>query len=118
MAPAERLECFVIEKLQFVHSQVKEQPNLLELVYYIFDERWELVEKHREKQNSLMAEILAEGNRLGDFEVQDVVQTAQTIYAMTTKFRVPHFMGRYTLEAMEKDASDVVGLLIKGLGKR
>ena len=118
LTPAERLEAFVLEKLQFVHSQVKEQPNILELVYYIFDERWDLVEQHREKQNSLMSEILAEGNRLGDFEVQDVVQTAQAIYVTTTKFRVPHFMNRYTIEEMEKDARGVVSLMIKGLAKR
>jgi len=118
LTPAERLEAFVIEKLQLVHRQVKEQPHILELVYYIFDERWDLVEQHRAAQTSLMSEILAEGNRLGDFEVKDVAQTAQTIYALTTQFRVPHFMNRYTYEAMEKEARGAVSLIIQGLGKR
>lgn len=118
LTPVERLEAFVLEKLQLVHRQVKEQPHILELVYYIFDERWDLVEQHRETQNSLMSEILAEGNRLGDFEVQDVAQTAQTIYAITTKFRVPHFMNRYTFEALAEEARGAVSLIIKGLGKR
>lgn len=118
LTPTERLEEFILEKLKLVHSQVKEQPNILELVYYIFDERWDLVENHREKQNALMAEILTEGNRLGNFDVPDVEQTAQTIYEITTKFRVPHFMKRYTLEEMQKEARGAVNLMIQGLTKK
>ena len=62
-----------------------------DLVNYILDERWDLVERHRDVQNSLMSEILSEGNRAGEFKITDVDQTANVIYDMTTKFRLPHF---------------------------
>jgi len=115
LKPGRRLEAFVLEKLRFMHSHIIDQPNVQDLVNYILDERWDLVESHREVQNSLISEILSEGNRSGEFKVADVGQTANIIYAMTTKFRLPHFIKNVTLEALEKEATGVVALMIQGL---
>jgi hypothetical protein len=62
-----------------------------------------------------MSEILSEGNRTGDFKVVDAAQTASTIYAMTTKFRLPHFFKNVSLEELEQEAKAVVTLMIQGL---
>ncbi len=115
LTPTQRLEAFVLEKLRFMHTQIIEQPNVQGLVDYILDDRWDLVERHRDVQNSLMAEILAEGNRTGEFNVEDVVQGANTIYSLTTKFRLPHFIKHVTLQELEKEAVESVALIIKGL---
>lgn len=115
LKPVQRLEAFVLEKLRFMYSQIIEQPNAQDLVNYILDERWDLVERHRDAQNALMAEILSEGNRTGDFNISDVVQAANSIYAMTAKFRLPHFIKNVTLEELEKEAKGVVALMVKGL---
>ncbi len=113
--PTQRLQAFVLEKLRFMHTHIIEQPNVQDLVDYILEERWDLVLAHRDVQNSLMSEILSEGNRTGDFKVADVVQTANAIYSMTTKFRLPHFIKNVTLEELEQEATAVVALMIKGL---
>jgi len=113
--PTQRLQAFVMEKLRFMHTHIIEQPNVQDLVDYILEERWDLVLAHRDVQNSLMSEILSEGNRTGDFKVADVVQTANAIYSMTTKFRMPHFIKNVTLEELEQEAIAVVALMIKGL---
>jgi len=115
LSPIQRLEAFVLEKLKFMHSHIVEQPNVQDLVNYILDERWDLVERHRDVQNSLMSEILSEGNRSGEFKVADVDHTANTIYAMTTKFRLPHFIKNITIEELELEAKSVVDLMIQGL---
>lgn len=115
LSPSQRLEAFVLEKLRFMHSQIIEQPNVQDLVDFILDDRWDLVERHRDVQNSLMSEILSEGNRTGEFKVSDVVHTANAIYAMTTKFRLPHFIKNVTLEGLEQEAKASVDLMIKGL---
>jgi len=115
LSPSQRLEAFVLEKLRFMHSQIIEQPNVQDLVDYILDDRWDLVEAHRDVQNSLMSEILSEGNRTGEFNVSDVVHTANAIYAMTTKFRLPHFIKNVTLEGLEQEAKAAVDLMIRGL---
>ena len=115
LKPAQRLEAFVLEKLKFMHSHIVEQPNVQDLVNYILEERWDLVERHRDVQNSLMSEILSDGNRTGEFNVSDVVHTANAIYAMTTKFRLPHFIKNVTLECLEQEAKAVVDLMLHGL---
>jgi len=113
--PSQRLEAFVLEKLKFMHSHIVEQPNVQDLVNNILDERWDLVELHREAQNALMSEILSEGNRTGEFKVADVAQTANAIYAMTTRYRLPHFFKNETLEDLEQEVKSVVSLMIQGL---
>lgn len=115
LSASQRLEAFVLEKLRFMHSQIIEQPNVQDLVDYILDDRWDLVERHRDVQNSLMAEILSEGNRTGEFNVSDVVHTANAIYALTTKFRLPHFIKNVTLEGLEQEAKAGVDLMIRGI---
>lgn len=115
LSPTQRLEAFVLEKLRFMHTNIIEQPNVQDLVDYILNERWDLVLAHKDVQNSLMSEILSEGNRTGEFNVPDVVQTANAIYSVTTKFRLPHFIKNVTLEELESEATAVVALMIKGL---
>ena len=115
LKPAQRLEIFVLEKLKFMHSHIVEQPNVQDLVNYILEERWDLVERHRDVQNALMSEILSEGNRTGEFKIADVAQTANTIYVMTTKFRLPHFIKNVTLEELEEEAKAAVVLMVQGL---
>lgn len=115
LKPSQQLEVFVLEKLRYMHSHIIEQPNAQDLVNYILDERWDLVEHHRDIQNTLMSKILSEGNSTGEFKVDDVARTANTIYDMTTKFRLPHFIKNVTLKELEEEAKGVVALMIKGL---
>jgi len=115
LKPGQRLEAFFLEKLRFMHRQIIEQSNVQDLVSYILDERWDLVEQHRKVQNGLISEILTEGNHTGEFNIADVDKTANAIYVMTTKFRLPHFIKNVTLEELEQEAKEVVALMIRGL---
>jgi AcrR family transcriptional regulator len=118
LSPAERLTTIVLEKLNYLHQQFSDHPPLFELVMYISGERGDLVGSHMKVLQSLVAEILAEGNRTGDFNVPDVVGTARAFLAATTKFITPHFMGGLELKESEKEARQVVQLLVQGLAKR
>ena len=118
LAPSERLTTIVQEKLNYLHQQFSDHPPLFELVMYISGERGDLVNSHMGVLQSLVAEILAEGNRTGEFSVPDVLATARVFLAATTKFIAPHFMGGHELKALEKEAHEVVQLLVQGLAKR
>ncbi|GJL77163.1 MAG: TetR family transcriptional regulator [Nitrospinaceae bacterium] len=118
MTPSERLEALMLAKLRHIHQEFSDRPPLFELVLFISAERRDLVENHLKTQQSLVAEVLAEGNRSGEFEVPDVLETAEIILAATMKFIAPHFMGAFTLEELEKESRGVVKLLVKGLAKR
>ncbi|VAX32219.1 hypothetical protein MNBD_NITROSPINAE05-830 [hydrothermal vent metagenome] len=118
LLPAERLTTFVLRKLNYLHQQFSDHPPLFELVTYVCGERGDMVNCHMEVLQSLVAEILAEGNRTGDFDIPDVLGTAKVFLAATTKFITPHFMGGFELKDLENEACEVVQLLVQGLAKR
>lgn len=113
-----RLETYVMELLRFIHGEFSDQPLLYDLVTYISMERKDLVVRHIEEQQSLLAEIISEGNRNEEFDVPDVLQASKMCFAALTKFNAPHFMGMFPLEQLQLEAKGVVDLLIRGLEKR
>ncbi len=118
LTAAERLKTFVLEKFYHVHEQFSEQPKLYELVMYIQQEKFDMIQALMKGQQSLLAEILAEGNRSGEFDVPDVLETASLIQSAVTIFNAPHFINSYSFEKLEHDAKGVVDLLVRGLGKK
>ncbi len=120
LSPHKRLTAIVVEKLNYLHQQFSDHPPLFELVMYVSGERGDLVDSHLKVQQSLVAEILAEGNRAGDFSVPDVLGTARVFLAATTKYITPtsHLLGAFKLEELEDEAREVVQLLIQGLAMR
>jgi len=115
LTAGQRLEVFVLETLHYLHGQFSEQPRLFELVIFISTERKDLVGKHLKELQSLLTEILSEGNKTGEFDVPDVLTTSEMILAATMKFTAPHFMSLFPLEQLEHEAKGVVQLLIRGL---
>ena len=115
LTAGQRLETFVQETLYYLHGQFSEQPRLFELVMFISQERRDLVVQHLKEMQSLLTEILSEGNKTGEFDVPDVLTSAEMILAATMKFTAPHFMTLFPLEQLEQEAKGVVQLLIKGL---
>jgi AcrR family transcriptional regulator len=120
MTPSKRLEALILTKLRYLHQQFSDHPSLFELVIYVSGERGDLVENHLGTQQSLVAEVLAEGNRSGEFDVSDVLGTARVFLAAITKFITPtsHILGAFALGDLEKEAQEVVKLLVQGLAKR
>ncbi|MFQ5671623.1 MAG: TetR/AcrR family transcriptional regulator [Nitrospinales bacterium] len=117
LSPGKRLEQFVLQILHHKYEQFSDQPRIFELLAFISEKRWDLVSRSLEVQRSLMAEILAEGNRSGEFDIPDILSTARMIQAATVKFNAPHFMNIFSLRELEQEARGVVRLLIRGLAK-
>ncbi len=115
LTAGQRLDAFIQETLHYIYGQFSEQPRLFELVMFISKERGDLVVQHLKELQSLLAEILSEGNKTGEFDVPDVLTSAEMILAATMKFTAPHFMTLFPLEQLEQEAKGVVQLLIKGL---
>lgn len=117
LSSAQRLQEYVLEILRYTHNRTSDQDKISELVAHITSDRKDLVHNLVESEQGLIAEILAEGNRSGEFDIEDVIKAAEYVNAATVKFSVPIFMGLYPLEEFENKARGVVQLLIKGLQK-
>ena len=115
---AERLENFVKTMLYHCHQAFSEEAKINEVVAFITNERADIIHQKIAAQRALIAEILAYGNETGEFDIRDVITTAQAVHAALVLFDVPLFMSLYPLPEFEEKATAVVKLLIQGLKKR
>ncbi|MEC4678901.1 MAG: TetR/AcrR family transcriptional regulator [Nitrospirota bacterium] len=116
---AGRLETFFFEILQATHNLCANDHHLFELVAFISKEHVGLVKRHQETLRAFLAEILAEGNRSGEFEVADIVSTADTILLAMVHFCYPPLvmMETYSFKQLVQAEKAVVTLLVQGLAK-
>ena len=119
LGAAARLEAFFFEILKYTHDLCANDHHLFELVAYISKEHLDLVQRHQETLRSFIAEILAEGNRTGEFEVADIVSTANTVLLATVHFYYPPLvmMRNHSFEDLVQAEKAVVALLVQGLAK-
>lgn len=115
---AEALREFVLASLEYTFEQACDQPRIGELVAEITSTRQDLVHEKLSSTQALLAEIIARGNRNGEFDVDDVVSTAATIQSALVLFDVPIFIHLYPREFFERRAEQVVDLLLNGLRRR
>ena len=60
--------------------------------------------------------FLSRGNDSREFDIDDVIDTAGTVYAALALFQLPVFMGPYPLEELEQRAGAVASLLVQVYG--
>jgi AcrR family transcriptional regulator len=117
MTAAERLKAFILEILRITHARSCNQPKVSEVVEFISCERSDLATRHKEIKQSLIAEMLSEGNRNGEFDVKDILTTAEAILNATVLSEDPLIMSKYSLEELERIIKGIVQLLVRGLKK-
>jgi len=115
---AQRLRAYVLEGLKINREQLAEGPKLSELIAHILEQRHDLVHSKVQAQSSLIAEILAYGNETGEFDVDDVINTARTVHAALILFDVPIFQPLFSEAEFQTLANNTVDLLLRGLIRR
>ena len=115
---AEKFQAFIVEILRYTYDTYQNQPKISDLVETIVTERPDIVHNKLKTMHSLIAEILVEGNNQSEFDIEDVMSMAQTVFAATKVFQVPIFMGLHEYAHFEQLARDVSNLLLNGLRKR
>jgi len=117
---SERLRDFILAILRNTYELSSDHLHLSELVAFISRERQDIVDGHLNALRSIVAEILAEGNRSGLFEVRDIVSTAEKFLLASIHFYYPPLvmLGQRPLSVLEQSAVGVVELIVNGLKKR
>ncbi|NIS71966.1 MAG: TetR family transcriptional regulator, partial [Proteobacteria bacterium] len=73
LSASEKLETFIVENLRHLDMICSCHAKIDEAVEYIKKKRPELFNRHVETKRSMVAEVLAEGNRGGEFEIEDII---------------------------------------------
>lgn len=115
---AERLEEFALALFNATYDEANNNSKINELIETVAREHADIVHTKIEGEQSLIAEILAQGNAGGEFDVADVIETARYVHTALVVFAVPLFHSLYPRDKFETMAKGVVALLVKGLAKR
>lgn len=111
----ERLLYFVLEDLNYTHQLVSDNPRISEMVEDITARHPDMVQEKVQSIVTLLAEVLAYGNETGEFDVENIIDTARHIHSSLVLFEVPIFVGMYPKSYYESTARGLVELLIRGL---
>ena len=118
LSAQEKLEQYVFTTLQVTQEKALENKKIDEICTEITKNRPDLVHEKINNEKALLAEVLSYGNQTGEFDVDDVGDTAAAIHSMLVIFDVPMFMHLFTAEEYEKKAESVIKLLISGLSNK
>ena len=72
--------------LRYTHDLARNQKKINELVEIVASERPETVREKNRAEQALIAEILAQGNANGEFDVADVIATAKSVHSAMVLF--------------------------------
>ena len=114
---AEKLEAFFIRRMHFTFQEIEADPHSLDVGQLISRERPEVVRENLAELCSLAAEILAQGNASGEFDVPDVSFAAELLMAATMKYSYPQLRTQQTEEELEREVRGLIRLIVRGLRK-
>ncbi len=115
LSHAQRLRAVVFALFAYTHDQWTCTPLINELVAALCGERSDIVGEYKQREQALLAELLAAGNAAGEFDVADVAGTAEAIQTATTLFSMPLLMPVFPREVFEQKAESLVRLLLEGI---
>lgn len=115
LSARERLREFLFLELRSTFAMLEMHPKVLEMAAIITHERPSFANRRLAIMRGLIAEILAEGNRSGEFAVEDVTFSAEMIQSATMKFHYPQLWTRLTLDKLERELAGVFEMLMRGL---
>lgn len=115
LSAGQKLEQYVLDTLQFSRIKAKENSKIDEICNEITRHRPELVHHKIENEKALIMEVLVYGNQTGEFHVDNVLETAETIHAMLVVFDVPMFMHLFSEEKYQQMARASAKLILAGL---
>lgn len=118
LSAGDRLRNFILATYEHTRERCEKEPAINQLVDAIASERPDIVQAHGRSEIALIAELLAHGNESGEFDVGDVVSTAEAIYASIVLFEVPIFQRLYSDEVFRRIAVNIADLMIAGVKKR
>jgi AcrR family transcriptional regulator len=118
LTAAGRLEEFILALLRYTYAQTESNPTMNRMIEVVIASRPEVVHEMSSTLQSMIAEILAQGNAQREFAVEDFTATAETVFTAIAAFYTPLFMHLYPLPEFERRARATAALLVQGLGRR
>ncbi len=115
LSASEKLEKYVLTTLRMSQEAALENRKIEEICAEITKSNPELIHSKLANSKALLIEILSIGNQTGEFNVDDIMDTASAINVMLVAFDVPMFMSLFSQEEFEEKARSVIRFILSGL---
>ena len=115
LGPADRLRRMVRARLARMADLVSRHPHLDELVDHVCQQQPDLLADYIGRIRAMVAGVLEDGARAGDFAFADAAEAAAAIEAATAMFHHHGFVRQLALDDLERDVERVMALLLRGL---
>lgn len=118
LSAQQRVRDFLFTELHVTYEQLHSDMKIHDLAEIIKRERPETANENLAKGRALLSEILSTGNAAGEFEIADVVSTAEMIQCATMKYRYPQLFSQLSLPELEHELEGVTDLLLKAISRK
>ncbi len=120
LSAGERLEGIIVENLRYTFDLLSKQRHLSDIVESICGSRMDVMNGYKQTQKSIIAGVLEEGNKSGEFDVEDAGATAELIMSATVKYCYPQIIEQegLSLSQLEDQARSLIRVLTTGLVRR
>ncbi len=113
---AERIERFVLELHRYNKTRCVAERRLHDMVAAGMEENWSAVERHIAALHEMIAELVADGVRRGEFAAgTDPVEASNAVCTACTGVLHPTLIAQFAHKDLEADARRVVRLLLRAL---
>ena len=111
----QQLQEIIFTELRITYHLLENRPKVLELAQFVIKERpyFQLDRTRRERR--LIARVLQDGIKTGEFQIESVARTAAAIQAATLKYRLGQLITDQPLEDLERELSEVLTMVVRGI---
>ncbi len=111
----QQLQEIIFTELRITYHLLENRPKVLELAQVVINERpyFQLDRTRRERR--LIARVLQDGIKTGEFQIESVARTAAAIQAATLKYRLGQLITDQPLEDLERELSEVLTMVVRGI---
>ena len=112
--PPQKLKEMLQHTILTAYRKCQDSPAMLELVVAVKPHIRAHVQPFTEREYTLLADVMEEGNRLGVFDVPDTLRAARTLKTMCLGF-LPPYPCASSPDEIASEISHIVDLTVRGL---
>lgn len=111
----QQLEELIFTELRYTYHLLENRPKVLELAQVVIKERPNFQLERVRRERRVIARILQDGMKTGEFKIENVARTAAAIQSATLKYRLAQLITDQSLHDLERELADVMSLIVRGI---
>jgi AcrR family transcriptional regulator len=117
ISATERLRTYALSQYKMILETMLDEQKVHEMVIVAIERDWHVIERHIERTQALVAEIITEGIAGGEFAEQDPHLAAKCFAAATVDLCHPQMVAQCLAKSYQADPEDLIAFVIRALKK-